>query len=118
MLERVRPHDQLGWWGETLVGYLHLGAIVTEIPADGLHLRPAESLNTESGRFRGVTPQRGVHLLLQGRTRVLRRRMGGSVPGQVTRVPAAAAERCGLPPRNLLLSICGLGRFVPEKRGY
>ena len=35
--------------------------------------------------------QRGAHLLLQVRTRVLRRRRGGGVPRLVSRVPTAAA---------------------------
>jgi hypothetical protein len=42
--------------------------------------------------------QRGAHLLLQVRTRVLRRRMGAGVPGLVSRIPAAAAGRCALTP--------------------
>jgi hypothetical protein len=52
----------------------------------------------------GVRAQGGVHLLLQVRTRVLRRRRGGSVPGLVSWVPAAAAGCCALTPRNLPLS--------------
>jgi hypothetical protein len=44
-------------------------------------------------------------LLLQVRTQVLRRGMGGGVPGLVSRFSATTAERCGLTPRNLPLSI-------------